>query len=227
MLGFECRRAVVQEPRARDSAAQRHSSSSGKAHRAGAARPGSSKPASTIRTPQGRSRGGRGLPTYHPGRLQTPSKTSIDHKAGFRARRRGRGTEPRGVGRSRKMTATTFACSTVASSSANSAAHRYDPGARPSSSNWTDYVVSLYDPTVDNENQEPEPEICLILGDAAASLERGPKDPTTQRFTDVSGTVPRSKECDSRGEDSAGILKLGAEVLGVPRPVPNRPTSPD
>ena len=59
MLGFECRRAVVQEPRARDSATQRHSSSSGKAHRAGAARPGSSKPASTIRTPQGRSRGGR------------------------------------------------------------------------------------------------------------------------------------------------------------------------
>ena len=32
MLGFECRRAVVQEPRARDSATQRHSSSSGKAH---------------------------------------------------------------------------------------------------------------------------------------------------------------------------------------------------
>jgi len=123
------------------------------------------------------------------------------------------------------MTATTFACSTVASSSANSAAHRYDPGARPSSSNWTDYVVSLYDPTVDNENQEPEPEICLILGDAAASLERGPKDATTQRFTDVSATVPR-KECDSTGGVDSGILKLGAEVLGVPRPVPNRP-SPD
>ena len=32
MLGFECRRAVVQEPRARHSAMQRHSSSSGKAH---------------------------------------------------------------------------------------------------------------------------------------------------------------------------------------------------
>lgn len=131
------------------------------------------------------------------------------------------------------MTATTFACSTVASSSANSAAHRYDPGARPSSSNWTDYVVSLYDPTVDNENQEPEPEICLILGDAAAGPERGPKDATTQRFTDVSATVPRKecdsvsrKECDSRGSVD-GILKVGAEVLGVPRPVPKRPPSPE
>ena len=131
------------------------------------------------------------------------------------------------------MTATTFACSTVASSSANSAAHRYDPGARPSSSNWTDYVVSLYDPTVDNENEEPCPEICLILGDAAAGPERGPKDATTQRFTDVSATVPRKecdlvprKDCDSTGAVD-GILKVGAEVLGVPRPVPKRPPSPE
>ena len=51
------------------------------------------------------------------------------------------------------------------------AAHRYDPAAWPSSSNWGDYVRVIYDPTVDNENQESEPEICLILGDTAV-LER-------------------------------------------------------
>mmetsp|Transcript_55273 Transcript_55273/g.132364 ORF Transcript_55273/g.132364 Transcript_55273/m.132364 type:complete len:211 (-) Transcript_55273:15-647(-) len=73
MLGFECRRAVVQEPRARDSATQRHSSSSGKAHRAGAARPGSSTPASTIRTPQGRSRGGRSPRAEPAGQIRRPS----------------------------------------------------------------------------------------------------------------------------------------------------------
>ena len=62
------------------------------------------------------------------------------------------------------------------------AAHRYDPAAWPSSSNWGDYVRVIYDPTVDNENQESEPEICLILGDTAV-LEREPKDATSQRFT--------------------------------------------
>eukprot|EP00964_Phaeocystis_antarctica_P031354 scaffold17747_cov92-Phaeocystis_antarctica.AAC.1 len=76
MLGFECRRAVVQEPRARDSATQRHSSSSGKAHRAGAARPGSSKPASTIRTPQRRSRGGRSPRAEPVGQIWRPSRSS-------------------------------------------------------------------------------------------------------------------------------------------------------
>ena len=62
------------------------------------------------------------------------------------------------------------------------AAHRYDPATWPSSSNWGDYVRVIYDPTVDNENQESEPEICLILGDTAV-LEREPKDATSQRFT--------------------------------------------
>ena len=73
MLGFECRRAVVQEPRARHSAMQRHSSSSSKSSTAGAARPGSSKPASTIRAPKGRSQGGRSPRAEPVGQIWRPS----------------------------------------------------------------------------------------------------------------------------------------------------------